>query len=148
MAAEPVTGIFDDHQAALDRATVTIDTLTQKLVREDASLRGFVTHTGSTLTAVQSHDQELAGLIAHGDATFSRLNSALNGNENNLAGFFARGPSGIASTNYQVDAAIPVIKVTQPILPNLFEVIYCCGEFSEFVIELLFDVNSDLPGTL
>lgn len=124
VAAEPVTGIFDDHQAALDRATVTFDTFTQKLVAEDASLRGFVVHGAGLLTAVNAHDQQLAGLIAHGDATFSRIDTALNGNENNLAGFFARGPSGEASSNYQLDAAIPVIKVTQPFLAPLFELLY------------------------
>jgi virulence factor Mce-like protein len=130
VAAEPVTGIFDDHQAALDRATITFDTLTQKLVAEDAGLRGFVVHGSGLLTAVNAHSQQLAGLIAHGDATFSRLDSALNGNENNLAAFFARGPSGEASSNYQLDASIPVVKVTQPFIPSLFEVLYNINDAS------------------
>ena len=134
VAAEPVTGVFDDHQAALDRATVTFDTLTQKLVKEDAGLRGFVAHGSGLLTAVNSHNQQLAGLIAHGDATFSRLNTALNGNENALAGFFARGPSGIASNNYQLDSSIPVVKATQPFLPSLFEVLYNINDASTGVI--------------
>src|SRR5207302_1740451 len=44
VAAEPLTGVIDDHQVALDRATVAFDTLTQKLAREDASLAGLVQH--------------------------------------------------------------------------------------------------------
>jgi virulence factor Mce-like protein len=130
VAAEPVTGIFDDHQVALDRATVTFDTLTQKLVNEDASLRGFVVHGSGLLTAVNAHSTQLAGLIAHGDATFTRLDTALNGNENNLAGFFARGPSGEASSNYQLDASIPVVKATTAIIPSLFEVLYNINDAS------------------
>ena len=31
VAAEPVTGVIDTHQVALDRATIAFDTLTQKL---------------------------------------------------------------------------------------------------------------------
>jgi ABC-type transporter Mla subunit MlaD len=129
-----VTGIFDDHQAALDRATITFDTFTQKLVKEDAGLRGFVAHGSGLLTAVNAHDQQLAGLIAHGDATFSRLNTALNGNQNALAGFYARGPSGLASNNYQLDASIPIVKVTQPFLPSLFEVLYNINDSSTGVV--------------
>lgn len=124
VAAEPVTGVLDSSQVALDRATIAFDTFTQQLVKEDASVRGFVSHGSSVLGSAAVHSQELGGLISHGDATFTRLDSALNGNQNNLAGFFVRGPSGIASANYQLDASIPVIKVTQPILPGLFDLIY------------------------
>jgi virulence factor Mce-like protein len=134
VAAAPFTGILDDHQAALDRATIAFDAFTQKLVKEDASLRAFVANTGSFMSAAQAHDQQLAGLLAHGDATFTRLNTALNGNQNALAGFFARGPSGIASTNYQVNASIPVVKATQPILPSLFEVLYNINDSSSGLI--------------
>jgi phospholipid/cholesterol/gamma-HCH transport system substrate-binding protein len=147
VAAEPFTGILDDHQAALDRATIAFDDFTQKLVKEDASLRGFVTHTGSLLAAARAHDQQIAGLLAHGDATFTRLNTALNGNQDNLAGFFARGPSGIASTNYQVNAAIPVVKVTEPILPSLFEVLYNINDSSSGIIGAG-DPNSANSGTI
>jgi virulence factor Mce-like protein len=124
VAAEPVAGVLDQHQVALDRATIAFDTLTQKLVREDASLRVFVDNGSSLLAAVNARDQELSGLLVHGDATFSNLNTALSGNEGNLAGFFARGPSGMTSTDYQLNASIPVIRVTTPILPNLFELLY------------------------
>jgi phospholipid/cholesterol/gamma-HCH transport system substrate-binding protein len=124
VAAEPVTGVLDDSQVALDRATIAFDTFTQELVKEDASVRGFVSHGSSVLGSAGAHSEELAGLIAHGDATFTRLDTALNSNEGNLAGFFVRGPSGLASANYQLDASIPVIKVTQPFLPGLFDLIY------------------------
>jgi phospholipid/cholesterol/gamma-HCH transport system substrate-binding protein len=134
VAAEPVTGVLDSSQVAMDRATVAFDKLTQELVNEDASLRGLVNHGSSVLSAAGAHSQELAGLLAHGDATFTRLDSALNGNENNLAGFFARGPSGISSANYQLDAAIPVIKVTQPILPALFDLLYNVADSTSGVI--------------
>lgn len=134
VAAEPVTGIFDDHQAALDRATITFDTLTQKLVKEDAGIRAFVAHGGSVLGSAGAHDQQLAGLLAHGDATFSRLDQALNGNENALAGWFVRGPSGIASGNYQLDAGIPAVKATQPILPALFDLLYNLADASTGVV--------------
>jgi virulence factor Mce-like protein len=134
VAAEPVTGVLDDRQVALDRATVAFDRLTQELVNEDASLRGFVGHGSSVLASASAHAEQLGGLIAHGDATFSRLDTALNGNENNLAAVFARGPSGIASTNYQLDASIPVIKATQPILPALFELLYNMADASSGVI--------------
>jgi phospholipid/cholesterol/gamma-HCH transport system substrate-binding protein len=134
VAAEPVTGVLDDSQVALDRATISFDKLTQTLVKEDASIRGFVNHGSSVLSNAGAHSQELAGLIAHGDATFTRLDTALNGNENNLAGFFARGPSGIGSGNYQLDAAIPVIKVTQPILPGLFDLLYNVADSTSGVL--------------
>lgn len=134
VAAEPATGVLDSSQTALDRATIAFDRLTQELVKEDASVRGFVGHGSSVLTAASAHGQELAGLIAHGDATFSRLDSALSGNQDNLAGFFARGPSGIASANYQLDASIPVIKVTQPILPSLFDLVYNMADSSTGVL--------------
>ncbi len=124
VAAEPVTGILDAHQVALDRSTVAFDTFTQKLVVEDASLRAFVERGSSLLAAVEARDQQLGGLLAHGDATFKSLDTALTGNESNLAGFFARGPSGEASTNYQLDAGIPALKVSTPILPNLFDLLY------------------------
>lgn len=124
VAAEPVTGILDAHQVALDRMTTSFDTFTQKLAIEDASLRAFVDRGSNLLTVVAARDAQLGGLLAHGDATFKNLDVALTGNEGNLAGFFARGPSGIASTNYQLDAGIPALKVTTPILPNLFDLLY------------------------
>jgi ABC-type transporter Mla subunit MlaD len=147
VAAEPVTGIFDDHQAALDRATITFDTFTQKLVKEDAGIRAFVSHGGSVLGSAGAHGQQLAGLVAHGDATFSRLDQALNGNENNLAGFFVRGPSGIASGNYQLDAGIPVVKATQPILPALFDLLYNVADASTGVVGTG-DPNNPNSGTM
>src|SRR5207253_9473216 len=113
---------------------ITFDTFTQKLVKEDAGLRAFVAHGGSVLSNAGAHGQQLAGLVAHGDATFSRLDQALNGNENNLAGFFVRGPSGIASGNYQLDAGIPVVKATQPILPALFDLLYNVADASSGVV--------------
>jgi phospholipid/cholesterol/gamma-HCH transport system substrate-binding protein len=124
VAAEPVVGVVDQHQVALDRATIAFDTLTQKLVREDASLRVLVENGSALLAGVNARDQELAGVLVHGDATFTSLNAALTSNEGNLAGFFARGPSGMTSTDYQLNASIPVIRVTTPILPNLFELLY------------------------
>jgi len=124
VAAEPVTGVLDEHQVALDRMTTAFDTFTQKLAVEDASLRAFVDRGSSLLTVVAARDAELGGLLAHGDATFKNLDVALSGNEGNLAGFFARGPSGMASTNYQLDAGIPALKVSTPILPNLFDLLY------------------------
>jgi ABC-type transporter Mla subunit MlaD len=147
VAAEPVTGIFDDHQAALDRGTVSFDTFTQKLVKEDAGIRDFVAHGGSVLSSAGSHDSQLAGLLAHGDATFSRLDKALNGNENNLAGFFVRGPSGIASGNYQVDAGIPVVKATQTIIPALFDLLYNISDASTGVVGTG-DPNDPNSGTM
>jgi virulence factor Mce-like protein len=134
VAAEPVTGVLDDRQVALDRATVAFDRLTQQLVKEDASLRGFVGHGSSVLASANAHADQLGGLIAHGDATFSRLDAALNGNENNLAAIFARGPSGIASTTYQLDASIPVIRAAEPILPALFELLYNMADASTGLI--------------
>ena len=134
VAAEPATGVLDNSQVALDRATIAFDTFTQQLVAEDASLRGFVGHGSSVLNAASANSAQLAGLLSHGDSTFSRLDSALNGNQDALAGFFARGPSGIASANYQLDASIPTIKVTQPILPALFELVYNIADASSGLI--------------
>jgi phospholipid/cholesterol/gamma-HCH transport system substrate-binding protein len=124
VAAEPVTGILDEKQAALDRATVAFDTLTQKLAREDASLAGLVQHGSSLLATLQARDAQLAGLLQHGDNTFTRLDQVLNGNENNLAGFFARQPTMARSSDYSLTAAVPVLQSTQPILPGLFELLY------------------------
>jgi phospholipid/cholesterol/gamma-HCH transport system substrate-binding protein len=124
VAAEPVTGILDRHQVALDRITTSFDTLTQKLALEDASLGAFVDRGSSLLSVVEARDAQLGGVLAHGDATFKNLDLALSGNEGNLAGFFARGPSGIESANYQLDAGIPALKVTMPILPSLFDLLY------------------------
>lgn len=124
VAAEPVTGILDTHQVALDRATVSFDTLTQKLVREDAALRGLVNHGSSVLTALQAHDTELAGLLQHGDASLTKLDAVLNGNENNLAAFFARQPSTLKATDYNVNSSIPITQATLPLLDPLFELLY------------------------
>ena len=124
VAAEPVTGILDTHQVALDRATVSFDTLTQKLVREDAALRGLVNHGSSVLAALQAHDTELAGLLQHGDASLTRLDAVLNGNENNLAAFFARQPSTLKATDYNVNSSIPITQATLPLLDPLFELLY------------------------
>ena len=118
-AAAPFTGVLDDKQVALDRATVAFDTFTQKLVLEDASLRGFIEHGGSVLTAIQQHDTQLAGLLSHGDSTFTRLDSILNGNESSLAGFFARQPSVLKTTDYTVTAGIPVVTAAQPLIQPL-----------------------------
>jgi phospholipid/cholesterol/gamma-HCH transport system substrate-binding protein len=147
VAAEPVTGILDDHQVALDRGTIAFDTFTQKLVKEDAGIRDFVAHGSSVLSSAGAHTQELAGLVAHGDASFTRLDKALNGNENNLAGFFARGPSGIASGNYQLDAGIPVVKATQPILPALFDLLYNLADASTGIVGSG-DPNNPNSGTM
>jgi phospholipid/cholesterol/gamma-HCH transport system substrate-binding protein len=124
VAATPVTGVLDDHQVALDRATVAFDNLTQKLAREDAALAGLVDHGSSLLATVQMHDQQLAGLLAHGDTTFARLDAILNGRENNLAGFFARQPSTLRSTDYTLNAGIPVLQATQPLIPSLYDLLY------------------------
>jgi phospholipid/cholesterol/gamma-HCH transport system substrate-binding protein len=124
LAAEPVTGVLDAHQVSLDRATVAFDTLTQKLVREDASLRGLVEHGSSVLSAIQAHDAQLAGLLAHGDASFSRLDQILAGNENNLAGFLARQPTVIRSSDYSLTAGIPVLRAVQPLIRPLDELLY------------------------
>ena len=123
VAAEPVTGIIDTHQVALDRATIAFDTLTQGLVREDAALRGLVEHGASVLTALQGNDPALAGLLVHGDHTFTNLDASLSGNETNLANFFARGPNDLTSTDYTLNAAIPMAKGVQPILPSLFQLL-------------------------
>ncbi|MGI8609599.1 MAG: MlaD family protein [Candidatus Dormibacteria bacterium] len=124
VAAEPVTGILDTHQIALDRATIAFDTLTQKLVREDIALRGLVNHGSSVLAALQAHDTELAGLLQHGDASLTKLDTVLNGNENNLAGFFARQPSSLKATDYSVNSSIPITQATLPLLDPLFELLY------------------------
>lgn len=124
VAAEPVTGTLDQHQVALDRATIAFDTLTQKLVREDVALRGLVDHGANVLTALQAHDAELAGVLQHGDSSFTKVNAVLDGNENNLAAFFARQPTSLRSTDYQVSAAIPVTQATLPLLDPLFELLY------------------------
>ncbi len=124
VAAEPVTGILDTHQVALDRATVAFDTLTQKLVREDVALRGLVNHGSSVLSALQAHDLELAGLLQHGDASFTKLDAVLNGNENNLAAFFARQPSSLRATDYNVNTSTPITQATLPLLDPLFELLY------------------------
>ena len=147
VAAEPATGVLDSSQVALDRATIAFDTFTQQLVNEDASVRGFVSHGSSVLSSASVHDQELAGLLAHGDSTFGRLNSALNGNQNSLAGFFARGPSGLASGNYQLNASIPTIKVTQSVLPALFELVYNTADASSGLIGTG-DPNNPNSGTM
>ena len=124
VAAEPVTGILDAHQVALDQATVSFDTLTQKLVREDVALRGLVSHGSSVLSALQEHDAELAGLLQHGDASVTRLDAVLKGNENNLAAFFARQPSTLKATDFSVNSAIPITQATLPLLDPLFELLY------------------------
>ncbi|MEA2646016.1 MAG: phospholipid/cholesterol/gamma-HCH transport system substrate-binding protein [Chloroflexota bacterium] len=124
VAAEPVTGVIDDHQVALDRATIAFDTLTQKLVREDAALRGLVEHGGSLLSAVQANNAELGGLLEHGDHTLTRLDTALAGNEGNLAGFFARQPSTLQSTDYTLGAAIPATGQVNRLIPSLFDLLY------------------------
>ena len=123
IAAEPVTGILDDHQVALDRATIAFDTLTQGLVREDAALRGLVEHGASVFSVLQSNDAALAGLLVHGDNTFTRLDAVLKGNETNLANFFARGPSDLRSTDYSLNAAIPPTTESKKIIPPLFQLL-------------------------
>ena len=92
VAAEPVTGVIDEHQVALDRATIAFDTLTQGLVREDAALRGLVEHGASIFSVLQSNDAALAGLLVHGDNTLTRLDASFSGNETNFADFLARQP--------------------------------------------------------
>jgi phospholipid/cholesterol/gamma-HCH transport system substrate-binding protein len=124
VAAEPVTGVLDEHQVALDRATIAFDTLTQKLVREDAALRGLVDHGASVLTAVEAHDAELAGLLQHGDSSLGKLDTALNGNEGSLAGFFARQPTSLRATDFSVNSSIPITQATLPLLDPLFELLY------------------------
>ena len=124
VAAEPVTGVLDQHQVALDRMTVAFDTFTQKLAIEDASLRSFIEHGSSVLASINAHNQQLAGLLVHGDATFTSLNTALTGNTDNLAGFFARGPSGLTSTNYNLDAGIPGLQMADAFRPSLFDLLY------------------------
>ncbi|MEA2683568.1 MAG: phospholipid/cholesterol/gamma-HCH transport system substrate-binding protein [Chloroflexota bacterium] len=124
VAAEPVTGVLDSHQASLDRATIAFDTLTQKLVREDLALRGLVSHGSSVLTALQEHDAQLAGVLQHGDASFTRLDAVLNGNENALASFFARQPSSLQSTDFSVKSSIPVTQAALPLMDPLFELLY------------------------
>ncbi|MDQ6746555.1 MAG: MlaD family protein [Candidatus Dormibacteraeota bacterium] len=124
VAAEPVTGVLDSHQAALDQATISFDKLTQKLVREDVALRGLVNHGSSVLSTIQAHDAELAGVLQHGDATFTKLDAVLNGNETSLAGFFARQPSSLRATDYNVTSSIPVTQAVVPLVDPLFELLY------------------------
>ena len=124
VAAEPVTGVLDEHQVSLDRATIAFDKLTQNVVREDAALRGLVDHGANVLSAVQTHDSELAGLLQHGDAAFTKLDAVLNGNEGNLAAFFARQPSSLRSTDFNVNSSIPITQATLPLLDPLFELLY------------------------
>ena len=118
-----MTGIIDTHQVALDRATIAFDTLTQSLVREDAALRGLVEPGASVLSALPGNAPALAGLLVDSDHTFTNLDASLSGNETNLANFFARGPSDLTSTDYTLNAAIPMAKGVQPILPPLFQLL-------------------------
>jgi phospholipid/cholesterol/gamma-HCH transport system substrate-binding protein len=124
VAAAPLTGVIDDHQVALDRATIAFDTLTQGLVREDAALRGLVEHGASVFSVLQSNDAALAGLLIHGDHTLTNLDAVLAGNENHFADFMARGPSGLRSTDYSLIAAIPVTGEAKQIIPPLFELLH------------------------
>ncbi|HEV3235291.1 MAG TPA: MlaD family protein [Candidatus Dormibacteraeota bacterium] len=124
VAAEPLTGVIDTHQVALDRATIAFDTLTQGLVREDAALRGLVEHGASVFSVLQSNDAALAGLLVHGDHTLTNLDAVLAGNENNFANFMARGPSGLRSTDYSLSAAIPVTGEAKQVIPPLFELLH------------------------
>jgi virulence factor Mce-like protein len=124
VAATPLTGVIDDHQVALDRATIAFDTLTQGLVREDAALRGLVEHGASVFSVLQSNDAALAGLLVHGDHTLTNLDLVLAGNENNFANFMARGPSGLRSTDYSLNAAIPVTAESGRIVTPLFELLH------------------------
>jgi virulence factor Mce-like protein len=124
VAAEPVTGVLDTHQVALDNATVAFDTLTQKLVREDVALHGLVLHGSSVLSALDTHDAELAGLLQHGDSSLTKVDAVLNGNENNLAAFFARQPSSLKATDYSVNSSIPITQAALPLLDPLFELLY------------------------
>jgi virulence factor Mce-like protein len=124
VAATPVTGVLDEHQVALDRATIAFDNLTQKLAREDAALRGLVAHGASVFAVLSENDAALEGLLVHGDHTFTQLDAALSGNENNFAGFIARGPSGLRSADYSVTAAIPPAREARKIVPPLFDLLY------------------------
>ncbi|HEV3232497.1 MAG TPA: hypothetical protein VG245_09620, partial [Candidatus Dormibacteraeota bacterium] len=124
VAAEPLTGALDDHQVALDRATVAFDTLTQKVARENASLGALVQHGSSVLSAVQQRDLQLAGLLAHGDASLTNLDQVVAGNETSLAGFFARQPQALRDMNYNAVSATPDIQNATPILPDLFTLLY------------------------
>jgi phospholipid/cholesterol/gamma-HCH transport system substrate-binding protein len=124
VAAQPLTGVIDEHQVALDRATIAFDTLTQGLVREDAALRGLVEHGASVFSVLQSNDAALAGLLVHGDNTFSRLDASFSGNENNFANFLARGPSGLRSTDYSLQAAIPPTAEAKKVIPPLFDLLH------------------------
>jgi phospholipid/cholesterol/gamma-HCH transport system substrate-binding protein len=123
VAAEPLTGVLDEHQVALDRATIAFDNLTAKLVREDAALRGLVEHGASLLSTLQANEPALAGLLVHGDTVFTRTDAILSGNENNLAGFFARGPSDLRTADYQLTAAIPVTRESNKIIAPLFKLL-------------------------
>lgn len=123
VAAEPLTGVLDSHQVALDRATVAFDTLTQKLVREKQSLAGLLEHGDSVLSDVQAHDQQLAGLLQHGDASLGRLSAVLNGNEDNLAAVLAAQPGVLRTTDYTATASTPVLKSAQSFFPDLFTLI-------------------------
>jgi phospholipid/cholesterol/gamma-HCH transport system substrate-binding protein len=123
VAAEPLTGVIDEHQVALDRATIAFDTLTQGLVREDAALRGLVEHGASVFSVLQSNDAALAGLLVHGDKTLSRTDAVFSGNEKHFADFLARGPSSLRSADYTLNSAIPVTAGAKPILPPLFQLL-------------------------
>ncbi|MHB8507079.1 MAG: MlaD family protein [Candidatus Dormibacteria bacterium] len=124
VAAAPLTGVLDDHQVALDRATVAFDNLTQKLTREDAALGGFISHGASLLDSVQQHDVQLGGLLSHADTSLGKLDAVLNGNEDNLANFLARQPQALADTEYNVTSALPVVSATRPLMPDLLNLVY------------------------
>ncbi len=55
--------------------------------------------------------------------TLTNVDASLAGNETSFANFLARQPSALNSTDYFLNAGIPVAKGTQPILPPLFQLL-------------------------
>ncbi|GAC1340257.1 MAG: hypothetical protein NVSMB29_08850 [Candidatus Dormibacteria bacterium] len=116
---QPVTAVLAQRSPELDRLNGEFATVSGDLAREDANLRGLITHADVTFGALATKQHELQGTLDHAAGTLTTIDAGLKGEEGNLAAVFRKGPAALRSAKAASDALTPLVRDVNPYIPDL-----------------------------
>jgi phospholipid/cholesterol/gamma-HCH transport system substrate-binding protein len=115
----PLTAVLAQRSPELDRLNGEFSTITTELAREDSNLRGVIENGNTFLHAIAANAQAVQGTLVHAAGTLASLDQALQGEEQNLAAIFRKGPSSLDSAATLADQTNPVLSYINPHIKDL-----------------------------
>jgi ABC-type transporter Mla subunit MlaD len=115
----PITAVLAQRSPELDRLNAEFDTITADLAREDNNLGGLIENGNTFLHAIATHAQALQGTLVHAAGTLTSIDSALKGEESNLAAIFRKGPESLDASKALADQTNPVLAYINPHIRDL-----------------------------